>query len=58
MAISEDTAALVAAQLTETWASWFQHREDVRGLDTAAISEYVADAYLHFKKVAEANKKL
>ncbi|MBT0667057.1 hypothetical protein HT136_01575 [Novosphingobium profundi] len=58
MAISEDTAALVAAQLTNTWATWFQQRDDVKGWDTALISDHITDAYLHFKQVAEANRKI
>ncbi|PNU03950.1 hypothetical protein [Novosphingobium guangzhouense] len=53
MAISEDTAALVAAQLTETWASMFKQREGAHGLSSDEITDYIEKAYAHFKAVAK-----
>ncbi|KPH66882.1 hypothetical protein [Novosphingobium sp. ST904] len=53
MAISEDTAALVAAQLTETWASMFKQREAAHGLSSDEITDLVEKAYAHFKEVAQ-----
>lgn len=52
MAISEDTAALVAAQLTVAWA---QHGVD-RGQIATAVDEQVLRKYLQFKDLVAETK--
>jgi len=47
MAISEDTAALVAAQLTQAWAIRVGDRE----IHGRAIDADIAEIYLRFRKV-------
>ncbi len=54
MAISEDTTAIVAAQLTVAWSSLYATKQGVGGLPEAELPGRVAEVYDRFRKaVAE-----
>jgi hypothetical protein len=48
MAISDDTVALVAAQLTQAWATIFAEREGAGGLLDSEVAGKVAGVYGDF----------
>lgn len=54
MAITKDTTAIVAAQLTVAWSNIYATKQGVGGLPEAELSGRVAQVYDQFRKaVAE-----
>lgn len=49
MAISKDTAALVAAQLTQAWAAIYASKEGAGNLTPTLMEARVAETYLRFR---------
>ena len=52
MAISEDTAALVGAQLTVAWCQLEAQRQGTGGLSITQTQSKVLEAYLRFRDLA------